>query len=202
MDKKAHWENVYTLKTPQEVSWTEAIPEKSLALIAACKLDKKASIIDIGGGDSLLVDHLLALGYSNITVLDISAMAIERAKKRLGKKSNLVTWVVSDVTAFKPTEKYDCWHDRAAFHFLTTQSAIDNYVATVSQHVNQHLILGTFSKDGPKKCSGLDIQQYEEASMTVVFEEAFNAIGFEHHIHHTPFDTTQAFIFGKFELKS
>ncbi|PZE16916.1 SAM-dependent methyltransferase [Putridiphycobacter roseus] len=202
MDNKSHWEQVYAVKTPEEVSWTEAIPEKSLALIAACKLAKEASIIDIGGGDSLLVDHLITLGYTNITVLDISANAIARAQKRLGEKADSITWIVSDINTFKPTEKYDCWHDRAAFHFLTDPTAINHYVALVSQYVSQYLILGTFSKDGPKKCSGLDIQQYDEASMTTVFEDGFNAIGFEHHIHHTPFDTTQNFIFGTFKLKS
>ena len=121
---KEHWENVYANKTPSEVSWTQEVPKTSLELIRKIPTDKSLNIIDIGGGDSLLVDFLLAEGYTNITVLDISGLAIERAQKRLGNLSNNVTWIVSDINDFKPNHKYDIWHDRAAFHFLTEDNQI------------------------------------------------------------------------------
>ncbi|MCX8486439.1 MAG: class I SAM-dependent methyltransferase, partial [Crocinitomicaceae bacterium] len=131
---KAHWETVYETKSPQEVSWTQEIPQISLDFIQSFQLNKDARIIDVGGGDSLLVDHLLDLGFTNLSVLDISAHAIERAKVRLGEKASLVTWIISDINDFEPTEMYDLWHDRAAFHFLTTQKDIERYVELVSKH--------------------------------------------------------------------
>ena len=123
---KQHWETVYETKTPEQVSWTQEIPETSLNFINSFQLSKEAKIIDIGGGDSFLVDHLLELGYSNVSVLDISSKAIERAKQRLGEKASKVTWIVSDICEFQTHEKYDFWHDRAAFHFLTKDFDIKN----------------------------------------------------------------------------
>lgn len=127
-DKKLHWENIYQTKEPHQVSWTQDIPATSLDLIKACHLSKSSKIIDIGGGDSLLVDFLLDLGYKNISVLDISETALEKAKKRLGKRKHEVNWIVSDVTDFKPNESYDCWHDRATFHFLTEKEDINKHL--------------------------------------------------------------------------
>lgn len=197
MERKEHWETVFSTKQPQEVSWTQAIPTTSLDLIAACELSKDAEIIDIGGGDSNLVDHLLALGYKNISVLDISSHAIERAKKRLGEKADLVTWIVSDIVDFKPTKKYTLWHDRAAFHFLTEKSQITSYQALIENHVSEHLIVGTFSENGPKKCSGLDICQYSSESLNDVFSKNFSAIQTFTEDHKTPFETTQNFVFSR-----
>ena len=195
---KEHWETVYATKTPQEVSWTQEKPMISLDFIASFQLDKSASIIDIGGGDSLLVDFLLDLGYTNISVLDISAHAIERAKVRLGEKASLVTWIVSDINDFESTGIYDLWHDRAAFHFLTNPKDIERYVKLVSNQA-KNLVVGTFSTNGPLKCSGLEISQYDENELS----ELLGSHGFEvqttkREDHMTPFGTTQNFVFASF----
>mgnify|MGYP000125460924 CR=1 FL=1 len=199
---KEHWENVYANKTPSEVSWTQEIPKTSLELILNNSTDKSLNIIDIGGGDSLLVDFLLAEGYTNITVLDISSLAIKRAQKRLGDLSNNVTWIVSDINDFKPKHKYDIWHDRAAFHFLTEEHQIKNYVSLVNEFVEKQLILSTFSTNGPMKCSGLNITQYSSEKMNQLFKENFQLKEciFEDHI--TPFNTVQNFIFCNFEKRN
>ncbi|MFN1216819.1 class I SAM-dependent methyltransferase [Chryseobacterium kwangjuense] len=196
---KTHWETVYETKNPDEVSWTQEKPETSLELIHSCGLGKEARIIDIGGGDSHLVDFLLEEGYENITVLDISAKALEKAQKRLGKKAGKVTWIVSDITTFEPPQTYDIWHDRAAFHFLTAPDQISKYIRTASENITQFMILGTFSKNGPKKCSGLDIQQYDEASLSKRFESDFSKIKCFTQDHTTPFETVQNFVFCSFK---
>ncbi|MEC7262838.1 MAG: class I SAM-dependent methyltransferase, partial [Bacteroidota bacterium] len=128
MDKKEHWQTVYNTKSPNEVSWTQKRPNTSLDFIHLFGLDKDAKIIDVGGGDSNLVDFLLDQGYSDITVLDISAKALEKAQSRLGSRANKVNWVVSDITEFQPSANYDLWHDRAAFHFLTDPEQIKTYL--------------------------------------------------------------------------
>lgn len=199
--KKAHWENIYLNKTPQEVSWTQEVPETSLRLINSFGLDKTARIIDIGGGESKLVDYLLDQGYENISVLDISANALARAKKRLGEKAEKVTWIEADITVFEPKEKYDIWHDRAVFHFLTTDTDIKAYLNLVEQAVNKRLIIGTFSTNGPLKCSGLEIKQNDESSLVNTFEKKFNKIECFTENHTTPFYTTQNFIFCTFAKK-
>jgi trans-aconitate methyltransferase len=129
-DRKKHWENIYQTKQLKEVSWFQPRPETALNFIKQFNVPTTAKIIDIGGGDGFLVDHLLNLGYTNITVLDISATAIEKAKQRLGNAAKKVTWIVADACTFKPTQKYDFWYDRAAFHFLTQEQEILNYVKT------------------------------------------------------------------------
>ena len=166
-------------------------------------LPLSANIIDIGGGDSHFVDALLAKGYQNIWVLDISANAIERAKKRLGEKASKVHWIVSDVTEFVPSVQFDFWHDRAAFHFLTTEDKINKYVSIAEDAIRQngYLILGTFSENGPNKCSGLEIKQYSEASMSARFEIAFDRIKCIQEDHKTPFNTIQNFLFCSFKKK-
>ena len=198
---KKHWENVFATKQPTEVSWFQTYPQTSIDFIELFKLPLTANIIDIGGGDSCLVDVLLEKGYQNVTVLDISANALKRAKKRLGKKAKQVNWIVSDITDFKPQIKYDFWHDRAAFHFLTTNEAIYKYVAIAENTINKngYLILGTFSENGPKKCSGLEITQYNETSMNARFEVSFKKIKCITENHITPFNTTQNFLFCSFQ---
>jgi SAM-dependent methyltransferase len=199
---KEHWETVYATKTPQEVSWTQEKPRISLDFIASFQLDKSASIIDIGGGDSLLVDFLLDLDYRNISVLDISAHAIERAKVRLGEKASLVTWIVSDINDFEPTEMYDLWHDRAAFHFLTKPEDIERYVKLVSNQA-KNLVVGTFSTNGPFKCSGLEITQYDENELSELFvPHGFEVQTMKREDHMTPFGTTQNFVFASFSKVS
>lgn len=200
---KEHWENVFATKAEDEVSWFQEYPKTSVEFFELFNLPLDANIIDIGGGDSHLVDVFLAKGYKNIYVLDISANALERAKQRLGDKANNVHWIVSDVTEFKPEVKFDFWHDRAAFHFLTTEDKVDKYVSIAESNIKQngYLILGTFSENGPKKCSGLEIKQYSEASMSYRFENAFDRIKCITEEHQTPFNTTQNFLFCSFQKK-
>jgi SAM-dependent methyltransferase len=200
---KQHWENVFTTKAEDEVSWFQPYPKTSMEFIELFNLPLSANIIDIGGGDSYFVDALLDKGYQNVNVLDISANAIDRAKQRLGKRANRVKWIVSDITEFEPTVQYDFWHDRAAFHFLTSEEKIYKYVSIAEEAIkkNGHLILGTFSENGPKKCSGLDIKQYSEASMSARFEIAFDRIKCIQEDHTTPFNTVQNFLFCSFRRK-
>jgi len=204
LDRKKHWEEIYQSKQLNEVSWFQPTPQTSLDFIKEFKVPVTAKIIDIGGGDSLLVDHLLDLGYQDITVLDISALAIQRANKRLGPRSSEVTWIVSDAAVFEPTEKYDFWHDRAAFHFLTEEKEIESYLNTVQKNIKENgiLVMGTFSEQGPKKCSGIEIKQYSESSMSSLLQKAFEKIKCITVNHKTPFDTIQNFIFCSFKKLS
>lgn len=197
-DNKDHWENVYETKSPDQVSWTQKKPQTSLDIINSFGMKKNASIIDVGGGDSNLVDYLLEEGYENITVLDISEKALERAKQRLGAKAGKVKWIVTDVTAFEPPESYDIWHDRAAFHFLTSSDQVSDYLRITGKYVNNFMVLGTFSTNGPLKCSGLEIQQYDENSLAEKFKTSFEKIKCINEDHITPFNTTQNFIFCSF----
>ncbi|MCF6130153.1 class I SAM-dependent methyltransferase [Flavobacterium sp. AS60] len=203
MERKEHWENVFSTKTEKEVSWYQESPKTSLNYFHKLNIPKDAKIIDIGGGDSYLIDALLDLGYTNLTLLDISAGAIERIKKRLGDKATQVTFIVSDVLDFKPDTTYDFWHDRASFHFLTEPIQIAEYAAIVASAVakNGNLVIGTFSVNGPMKCSGLDITQYDEAKLKAVFEKDFDLIESFTEDHKTPFNTTQNFIFCNFKKK-
>lgn len=201
-ERKDHWEKIYETKQPHEVSWTQKQPVISLEMIRLLQIPENARIIDVGGGDSKLADYLLLEGYTDITVLDISSAAIERAKKRLGEKAGLVKWIVNDVLAFNPQEQYDLWHDRAAFHFLITEDAIHKYLQIVNSNVTGYIIAGTFSVDGPKKCSGLEIRQYNEQSLPSVFEKAgFDKMECRREDHHTPAGTTQNFVFCSFKRR-
>ena len=199
-DRKKHWENVYQTKELKEVSWYQPTPITSLDFIKEFNVQKTAKIIDIGGGDSFLADSLLDLGYTDVTVLDISSAAIERAKQRLAEKAQNVKWIVADAAAFNPIEKYDFWHDRAAFHFLTDEQDISCYLKIAEQNINSSgvLVIGTFSEDGPKKCSGINIKQYSESSMTERLKALFEKINCIRVEHQTPFDTTQNFVFCSF----
>ncbi|TRX20737.1 class I SAM-dependent methyltransferase [Flavobacterium franklandianum] len=199
IDRKNHWETVYETKQPCEVSWTQENPKTSLDFIRKTHLDKTAKIIDIGGGDSKLVDFLLKDGYENITILDISANALDRAKKRLGINTEKVNWIVSDITEFKPETKYDIWHDRATFHFLTTSGQIKKYAEITKKWVTNFIIIGTFSENGPKKCSGLDIKQYSEKEIENQFSDNFKKLKCITEDHITPFETKQNFTFCVFE---
>ncbi|MBD3905330.1 class I SAM-dependent methyltransferase [Chryseobacterium sp. Ch-15] len=198
---KDHWENVYETKNPNEVSWTQKVPQTSLNLIEKVSKDKSSKIIDIGGGDSNLVDFLLEKGFKNISVLDISAKALEKAKTRLGAQAENVDWIVTDITEFKTNTEYDIWHDRAAFHFLTTEDEIKKYVEIVRSAVSDTLIIGTFSLDGPQKCSGLPILQYNEERLKNIFSQDFELVKSFTENHITPFNTVQNFIFCQFKKK-
>ena len=196
--RKQHWETVYADKNPNEVSWTQENPISSLRLIFNTGLSKTAEIIDIGGGDSQLVDFLLNEGYVNLTVLDISSNAIGKARARLGKKSGKVNWLHRDMLDFVPIKKYDVWHDRAAFHFLTKPSDIKRYVEIVQKFVSKELIIACFSKKGPLRCSGLDITQYDIKSIKEQFKDNFELIEGFYRDHQTPFNTSQNFLFARF----
>ena len=199
-DRKKHWENIYQTKELKDVSWFQPTPETSLDFFKQFKVPTTAKVIDIGGGDSFLVDNLLDLGYQDISVLDISAAAIDRAKQRLGDKAKNVKWIVADAATFKPTEKYDFWHDRAAFHFLTDEQEIANYLQIAQESINPTgiLVIGTFSEQGPKKCSGIEIKQYSETTMTDQLKKFFEKIKCITVDHKTPFDTIQNFVFCSF----
>ena len=196
-----HWQNVYETKNPNEVSWTQKIPQTSLDLIEEVSKGKSSKIIDIGGGDSNLVDFLLEKGFENISVLDISAKALEKAKTRLEAQAENVDWIVTDITEFKTSTEYDIWHDRAAFHFLTTQDEIKKYVEIARSAVSDTLIIGTFSVDGPQKCSGLPILQYNEERLKNIFSQDFELVKSFTENHITPFNTVQNFIFCQFKKK-
>lgn len=205
MNKKEHWENVFSTKQETEVSWYQQYPKTSIDLIKNLQVPFNAKIIDVGGGDSYLIDALLALGYTNLYLLDISLNAIERIKNRLGEQATYVTFIVSDILDFVPTTSFDVWHDRASFHFLTEKNETEKYKVIVSKAITQNgkLILGTFSDIGPKKCSGLEISQYNEATITQLFESEFEKKACIFEDHQTPFDTTQNFIFCSFnKIKS
>lgn len=198
-----HWQNVYDKKNENEVSWYQKSPKLSLEFVKSLNLSLDAEIIDIGAGESRLVDNLLEMGFVNLSVLDISSKSIEKTKKRLGLKSKLVNWIVSDINNFNPTKKYDLWHDRAAFHFLKDSVEIDNYVKLVKSSLqNQaNLIIATFSENGPLKCSGLEVSRYSENSISDLFNNDFELIKSQKSIHKTPFSTSQEFLFSKFKKK-
>ena len=202
LNKKNHWETVYETKNPDQVSWTQEVPKTSLDFIHSFGLAKNAKIIDIGGGDSKLVDYLLDSGFENITVLDISAKALEKAKNRLGNKAKNVNWVVSDITEFEPNTSFDIWHDRATFHFLTTAEQIAKYMDTARKFVTGYMTIGTFSNNGPTKCSGLEIRQYTEQTLAGELKNGFDKIRCITEDHTTPFNTTQNFLFCSFKRQA
>ena len=204
MERKEHWENVFSTKQEKEVSWYQEYPQTSVDFLTALELPLDAKIIDIGGGASYFIDALLDLGYTNLTLLDISASAIDRITKRLGAKaSGKVTFIVSDVLNFNPEEHYDFWHDRACFHFLTNAEEINDYAYLVNKAVSPkgRVFIGTFSDSGPLKCSGLEIKQYNQESLRLVFERDFVLKSSFTEDHKTPFDTIQNFIFCGFKRK-
>ena len=196
---KTHWETIYSTKKPGEVSWTQEIPQTSLDFIHSFDLEKTAKIIDVGGGESKLVDYLLDEGFENITVLDISAEALDHTKKRLGVKAQKVKWIVSDINHFQPQEGYDVWHDRATFHFLTSAPQIKNYLETARNSIKGYLVIATFSDKGPKKCSGLEIKQYNEKELQAQLSNGFKKIKCITEDHITPFNTSQNFLFCSFK---
>jgi len=198
VDAKTHWEKVYATKTPETVSWYRPHLETSLALIERAATGYSTSIIDVGGGESTLVDDLLARSYENITVLDVSQTAIDVTKKRLGLAAEQVHWLVADVTdAQLERGAYDVWHDRAVFHFLTTSEHRAAYVRQVGHAVKPggHVIVCTFGPEGPTKCSGLDVIRYDSESLHDQFGVRFRLVESSKELHRTPFGTTQQFLF-------
>jgi ubiquinone/menaquinone biosynthesis C-methylase UbiE len=202
MDKN-YWDNIYRGKSEKEVSWFQEVPAKSLELIAELGLGLQDGIIDIGGGDSHLVDHLLAKGFRNISVLDISSAALERAKVRLGENSKFVKFIASDITKFNPAEQYNLWHDRATFHFLTSAEDVATYLEIANRAIapGGYLIVSTFSKTGPEKCSGLPISQYSDTDLKTFFAKYFSNIKCFEDTHKTPWGTGQNFVYCGFKKR-
>jgi SAM-dependent methyltransferase len=198
MDTQTHWNKIYTQKAPDQVSWYRPHLEASLELIEQAGAGSSASIIDVGAGESTLVDDLLARGYSNLTVLDISQAAIAVSKKRLGDAADRVRWLVADITQaeLKPSA-YDVWHDRAVFHFLTTAADRKAYVRQVVRAVRRggHVIVSAFGLEGPTKCSGLEVVRYAAESLYAEFGANFRLISSSRQLHETPFGTTQQFLY-------
>lgn len=198
MQPKQHWEQVYTSKSTDAVSWFQPHAALSLDLIRATGLGKDAGIIDVGGGASTLVDDLLANGYNDLTVLDLSIHALEAARRRLGKDENMVRWIEADITEVDlPTKRYDIWHDRAVFHFLTTPEQREAYVQTVFRSVKPggHVIVATFAEDGPLECSGLPVMRYRPEELHDQFGEAFTLLKHTKEAHHTPAGKVQQFVY-------
>ena len=202
VNRKAHWETVYSTKQAHEVSWTQDIPQTSLDFIHKLQLPKDAAILDVGGGDSKLVDYLLREGYTDLTVLDISEAAIERAKSRLGTEAKKVKWIVSDILEFKPERTYALWHDRATFHFLTTQNEIDTYLDIARSAAGRFVIMGTFSNTGPLKCSMLEVHRYSDTELKETLERDFENIDCINADHITPFQSVQNFTFCSFRRRN
>jgi 2-polyprenyl-3-methyl-5-hydroxy-6-metoxy-1,4-benzoquinol methylase len=198
--QKKHWDKIYAVKKSNELSWSQTKPVTSLDFIHSFKLSRQAAIIDVGGGESNLVDELLREGFEDITVLDISALALERVKTRLGTNAVKIKWIVSDITKFEPQRSYDVWHDRATFHFLTTKNEIENYLVCVAKAIRPdgYLTVATFSEQGPVKCSGLPVKQYSEQSLDQQLNKTFVKIRCINENHQTPLGTLQNFLFCSF----
>jgi 2-polyprenyl-3-methyl-5-hydroxy-6-metoxy-1,4-benzoquinol methylase len=202
MTLKEHWEHVHATKATDAVSWFQPHAERSLRLIRESVVPPSAAIIDIGGGTSTLVDDLLREGYSDLTVLDLSAAALAKAKERIGERASRVTWIEADITeAVLPEAAYDVWHDRAVFHFLTDPKQRRAYVRAAIGSVKPggHLIVATFADDGPTKCSDLPVQRYNAEALHAEFGEVFALIRHENEAHQTPFGTVQQFVYCLFQ---
>ena len=205
MDARSYWERVYQTKKPTDVSWYRPHLEKSMELLAAAAPSRDSRIIDVGGGESTLVDDLLNQGYTGLTVLDISSTAIEVTRERLAERASLVMWLVGDVTSLElPPQHYDVWHDRAVFHFLTSPVDRQAYVRQVSKAVKPggHVIVASFGPEGPLKCSGLEVVRYDADTMHHEFGVQFQPVKHLLEEHQTPFGTTQQFIYCYCRLSS
>ena len=198
--RQAHWENVYTTKAEGEVSWYQQSPAPSLELIVQTGPVSKSAIIDIGGGASRLVDHLVEQGFEDVTVLDLSGAALEAARARLGARADRVHWLVADATTWEPAKPYDIWHDRAAFHFLTDEKDRAAYIERLRRglKIGGHAIMATFALDGPEKCSGLPVARYDGASLGKTLGAGFKLLHTRRHEHATPWDARQIFQFSVF----
>jgi SAM-dependent methyltransferase len=204
IERQSHWQNVYQTMGERDVSWFQEIPTISLDLIRATGAGPDASIIDIGGGGSRLVDALIAEGFHSLSVLDVSEKALVVSRERLGPKAANVTWIVADITGWQPGKRYDLWHDRAAFHFLTAPADRAAYAACVRNAVGPggHVIIGTFAPDGPERCSGLAVIRHDAGSIGDVLGTSFKLIESRRHDHLTPGGTIQRFQFSLLQRKA
>lgn len=200
-ERKAHWESVYQNKSPDAVSWYQQEPTLSLSLVNRVSLSLDAPIIDVGGGASILVDKLCDAGYSAISVLDVSGSALAHAKNRLGEKAESVHWYEEDVTRFNPPHRFEFWHDRAVYHFLTERADRDSYLNTLKQALEPggHLVIMAFALDGPSRCSGLDIVQYDAEKLTTELGAGFELEDTGYEVHFTPAGHQQKFAYFLFK---
>jgi len=204
MNRTEHWNAVYTTKALDDVSWHQVRPEMSLGLIERAGIARDSGIIDVGGGASALVDHLLEAGYSRLAVLDISHAALEHARTRLGEKADRVEWLVADVTEFNPPRSFALWHDRAVFHFLTDAADRRKYVDTLRRSVSPggQVIIAAFTPHGPEKCSGMEVCRHDAASVCEELGAEFQLLEQQGETHRTPWETEQAFGYYRFRRKS
>lgn len=202
--RQAHWDNIYATKREAEVSWFEEIPKESLELLQLVGARPSSAIIDVGGGASRLVDSLVAKGFQDITVLDLSAAALDTARVRLGAKRDKVKWIVADATEWRPAELYDIWHDRAAFHFLTTESEQRAYLRRLKQALKPggYVIIGTFAPEGPDRCSGLPVARHSAGTLAAILGADFALVDSRRHEHDTPWHAAQKFQFSTFRRSS
>jgi SAM-dependent methyltransferase len=198
-DRRAHWDAAYTAKDDTQVSWHQPNPARSLALIKSAA-PSSASVIDVGGGASRLTDALLAEGYADLTVLDISQVALQRTKTRLGDLAGKVTWIAADITQWRPMRTWDVWHDRAVFHFLTDPGSQDAYLAALTRATvpGSTAILAMFALEGPERCSGLPVQRYSPQTLATRLGPDFRLYAQDAEIHRTPLGTAQAFSYAAF----
>ena len=199
---KLHWEKIYDEKNEDEVSWFQKETNESIKMIQSAGIENP-KIIDVGSGRSRLLKNLIEIGYNHLTYLDISESALEKSKEFLGEQSNKVRWISKDILNFKTDEKFDIWHDRAVFHFLNEENLIRKYIEIVEKNISEsgHLIIGTFSENGPLKCSGLEVRRYSEKVIEKLFNRSFKLIDSFYYDHVTPFNTTQNFLFSHFIKK-
>ena len=199
---KSHWEKIYDEKNEDEVSWFQKETNESIKMIQSAGIENP-KIIDVGSGRSKLLKNLIEIGYNHLTYLDISESALEKSKEFLGEESKKVRWISKDVLSFKTDEKFDIWHDRAVFHFLNEENLIRKYIDIVEKNISEsgHLIIGTFSENGPLKCSGLEVRRYSEKVIEKLFNRSFKLIDSFYYDHVTPFNTTQNFLFSHFIKK-
>jgi 2-polyprenyl-3-methyl-5-hydroxy-6-metoxy-1,4-benzoquinol methylase len=200
MDASRYWDGIYRTRSPQEVSWYEPVPETSLSCIDAALTDGARSVVDIGGGASRLVDHLVRMRLSRIAVLDVAETSLQVAKRRLGDRQDHVEWIAADVTKVHDIGRFGIWHDRAVFHFLTDPADRASYVALCARTVmpGGTAIVATFAKDGPEMCSGLPVHRYATDELTEQCGPTFELIGSERHMHTTPRGAQQPFLYASF----
>ncbi len=199
-ERKQHWEHVYQTRLPNDVSWYQAHPEQSLKLIEKAQLDKTKSMIDVGGGASVLVDCLIAADFTNVSVLDISEQALQHAKDRLEEKSQQIKWYVADILTFKAPHLFDLWHDRAVFHFLIDADERKQYVKILKKSIipNAHIIIATFGIDGPEKCSDLPVKQHDTITIKEELGDEFTLLNTFDEYHLTPKNIQQKFSYFHF----
>jgi len=200
VDPSRHWEGIYSTRAPEDVGWFEPDPVTSRRLIAKAVEDGAQSVIDIGGGASRLVDHLLDLRFERLAVLDLSEAGLNLTKDRLGAKAEQVEWIVGDVTRIEDIGQFDVWHDRALFHFLITPPERERYVRLAEQTLRPGgtAIMGTFASDGPERCSGLTVCRYDPDDLAATCGPGFERMHSERHVHITPMGVPQSFVYSSF----